>query len=137
VHHLMLVLACLALTTPAAHAGPGSDLAEVADDLRARAQSRADAAARRPGASVRPLDFEDPMLADLESFAMAAMRLSRTIEENEGPGDLSCIFRGMSEDAEARLTAIDDARTGAERSRAFQDIADLMRDAAQIAPDID
>lgn len=134
---LMIALTCLALTAPAAFAGPGADLAATAVDLRTRAQSRAQIAAQHPAATVEPLDFDDPFLADMEAFAVAAIRLSRTIDETDGPADLGCIFRGMSEDAEARLAAIDEASTGAERSRAYINIANLMRDAVQIAPDAD
>jgi hypothetical protein len=137
VRQMMIALAGLAVTAPAAYAGPGADLAATADELRARAQSRAEIAALHPAAPVAPLDYEDPLLADLETFAAAAMRLSRTIEETDGPGDLSCIFRGMSEDAEARLAAIDDSTTGSTRSRVYIEIAELMRDAAEIAPDAD
>lgn len=135
--YLLIALACLALTTPAALAGPGSDLAATADDLRDRAQVRAQIAARHPAATMQPLEFDDQFLSDMEAFSLAAMRLSRIIDETDGPADLGCIFRGMSEDAEARLAAIDNATTGSQRSRAYIDIVDLMRDAVQIAPDAD
>jgi hypothetical protein len=137
VRQIMIALACLALTAPAAFAGPGSDLADTADDLRARAQARAEAAARHPAALATPLDFEDPFLADMEAFAADAMRVSHAIEDADGPSDLRCIFRGMSHDTEARLSAIDEATTGSDRSRAYSEIANLMRDAVEIAPEAD
>lgn len=63
--------------------------------------------------------------------------LSRQIDAAGGPIDLRCIFRGMSEDAARQLEALNAADTAAEQAHIYAGLADLMRDANEIAPAID
>ncbi|WP_300541903.1 hypothetical protein [Maricaulis sp.] len=121
----------------AASAGPGSDFAEFAQRLGAQATARSQAAAQRPAAPAQPLDIEDPFAFELEQFAVEALLMSRRIDEAGGPVDLRCIFRGMSEDAGSRMDALNSAETAAEQAHVYAGLADLMRDAAEIAPAVD
>ena len=125
------------LMASTAMAGPGEDLATFASDLRNEAATRAQLAASRPAAPAQPLDIEDPFYFELEQFSVDALRLSRAVDAAGGPTDLRCIFRGMSSDAAARLEALNQSDTSAEQARVYRAIADLMRDASEIAPAID
>ena len=118
-------------------AGPGADFAECANDLRGEAQIRASDAASRPAAPADRIDIEDPFYFELEQFSVDAMRLSRALGDTGGPEDLQCIFRGMSRDMEARLGALNEADSAGEQARIYRAIADLMRDASEIAPAAD
>lgn len=133
---VLAVLSAAFLAAPAL-AGPGTDLAGFADDLQAEARARAADAASRPAAPASPLDIEDPFYFELEQFSADAMRLARAIEDNDGPLDLRCIFRGISADASDRLEALNTAETAADQARIYRAIADLMRDAVEIAPVVD
>jgi len=133
---LMAALAAAGLTATA-QAGPGADLAEFAERLGAQAEARSQAAAQRPAAPARPLDIEDPFAFELEQFSVEALMLSRRIDAAGGPVDLRCIFRGMSADAGARMEALNDAETAAQQAHIYAGLADLMRDASEIAPAVD
>ncbi|MAK65187.1 MAG: hypothetical protein CMF75_10695 [Maricaulis sp.] len=120
-----------------AEAGPGSDFAEFAQRLGTEASARSQSAAQRPAAPATPLDIEDPYTFELDQFAAESLMLSREIDAAGGPVDLRCIFRGMSRDTQARIDAINAAETAAEQAHIYAGLADLMRDAAEIAPAID
>ena len=130
----LILLTSLAST---AQAGPGSDFAEFAQRLGAEATVRSRDAAQRPAAPATPLDIEDPYSFELDQFAAEALMLSRQIDAAGGPVDLRCIFRGMSQDTESRIEAINSAETAAEQAHIYAGLADLMRDAAEIAPAVD
>ncbi|WP_300527803.1 hypothetical protein [Maricaulis sp.] len=132
-----VVLVAVLLSSGPALAGPGADFADFASELRGEAQMRAGDAASRPAAPADPIDIEDPFYFELEQFSVDAMRLSRALTETGGPEDLQCIFRGMSRDAEARLGALNEADSAGEQARIYRAIADLMRDASEIAPAAD
>lgn len=135
----ILMTACLTLglVSAPAPAGPGEDFAEFATSLRSQAESRARRAAANPAAPPTRLDIEDPFFFELEQFSVDALRLSRAIDQAGGPVDLRCIFRGMSSDAAARLDALNGADSRGDQARVYRAIADLMRDAAEIAPAVD
>ena len=134
-----ILLAALLATGLAAtaQAGPGSDFAAFAQRLRTEATARSQAAAQRPAAPAHPLDIEDPFSFELEQFSVEALMLSREIDAAGGPIDLRCIFRGMSADAASRLEALNAAETAAEQAHIYAGLADLMRDATEIAPAVD
>ena len=134
-----ILLAALAATVLGAHAhaGPGQDFADFAARLGSEAAARSQAAAQRPAAPAHPLDIEDPFSFELEQFSVEALMLSRQVDAAGGPVDLRCIFRGMSRDTQARIDAINAAETAAEQAHIYAGLADLMRDAAEIAPAID
>lgn len=130
------LLALLMINAPAL-AGPGAEFADWAQDLHLEATLRANDAAARPAAPADPLDIEDPFFFELEQFAVDALRLSRLLRDNNGPGDLQCIFRGISNDASARIDALNDAESAGAQARIYRQLAALMNDAAAIAPAID
>ena len=133
---LVGLIAAFSLSVPAA-AEPGQEFAEWASELRVEAVSRANIAASAPAAPALPLDVEDPFYFEMEAFVTDALRLSRLVADNDGPQDLQCIFRGMSNDAAARLEALNAAERRSDQARTYRAIANLMRDAMQIAPAVD
>jgi hypothetical protein len=84
-----------------------------------------------------PFEIGDPLLTELDEFALAALTLSRAIEAEGGPEDLKCIFLGMSRDAPARIAEVEAAETRADQSRAYAEIARLTRQAERIAAEPD
>lgn len=126
-------LAALCLSAPAL-AGPGSDLAEMAGQLRAESEYRAEAFAAMPGASLPAISADDPFLIDVTDFAAQSARLAYTIEHSGGPQDLRCIFRGMSGDAEARISDLEADQSGADLARIYRAYARLFAQAEEIAP---
>lgn len=128
-----LVLAA-ATATAQADAGRVQDLAA---RIAAEAASRAEAYQTSPAAPAEAPAPGDPLLADLTDFALAARALSVEIEENGGPPDLRCIFRGMSSDVDARIAELDAAQTRADMSRAYAAIARLAGQAERLAAEPD
>lgn len=126
-------LAALCLSAPAL-AGPGSDLAEMAAQLRTEAEARADTFTAMPGANLPPISADDPFLVDVADFAAGAARLAHTVETAGGPQDLRCIFRGMSSDAEARISDLEAGQSGADLARIYRAYARLFAQAEEIAP---
>ena len=68
---------------------------------------------------------------------MDAMRLSVAVAQANGPEDLQCIFRGISNDASERLEALNMAESAGEQARIYRTIADLLRDAQEIVPSLE
>ncbi|WP_412545383.1 hypothetical protein [Maricaulis sp. MIT060901] len=137
VRRLVLSIASVIGLSASALAGPGTDFSEFAADLREQADERAVLAASTPAAPAQPLDIEDPFYFELEQFSVDAMRLSRAIAQADGPQDLQCIFRGMSEDAADRLEALNEADSSGDQARIYRNLSALLRDAEEIAPAVD
>jgi hypothetical protein len=135
--HFLFALISWIFCASTAFAGPGSELAETADQLRVDAENRAHAAAQRPAAPADAYALDDPFLIALEQFSADAMRLSRAIDAAGGPIDLRCIFRGMSGDAASRLEDLINAESAADQARIYRTLENLMRDAVDIAPAAD
>ena len=136
---IRLVISLIAIVTlgSAACAQDAGAVRGLAEALRDEASVRADALKAAPAAPAPPLAPGDAFVADVERFALEAMRLSRAIEAAGGAADLKCIFRGMSRDASARLETLGAAETRAALSRAYLAYAALFEDAAIIAADPD
>ena len=134
---ILMSLFVLSIASGPAHAGPGSDLAQLAESIRLQADERASTAASHPAAPADPLDMDDAFLTQLEQFSLQAIQLSRHLQTHDGAMDLQCIFRGMSEDSALSLERLDQASTSGEQARIYRSIADLMRDATEIGPDAD
>ena len=81
------------------------------------------------GQSDIPADYE----IEIERFAMAATRLGHWIDGNKGPSDLGCIFRGMAEEGEVQLDALNDAGNAADKRRSLVRLATMFSDAEAIA----
>lgn len=78
-----------------------------------------------PGAGTR---------AGLMRFAGQADGLAHAIDTGEGPKDLACIFRGMSEEVGVQLDELDRAEaSAAERLRAMERLLKAADDAVSVA----
>jgi hypothetical protein len=129
-----LLMLAAALSAPAR----GQDAAEIerlAGAIAQEAAVRAHALARAPAAPAFAPPPGDPLLADLNDFALHALSLSREIEARGGPQDLRCIFRGMGRDVAVRIEALETAPDRAAQSRAYREIEYLARQAEDIAAD--
>ncbi len=133
---LVCVLVLVVASIAPAFADAGR-VVELAGGIAVEAEARADALQRNPAAPAVPLALDDPLLTELDEFALAALTLSRAIEAADGPEDLKCIFRGMSEDAGARVADLEAAETRADQSRAYAEIARLTRQAEHLAAEPD
>lgn len=70
----------------------------------------------------------------LDRFAADSMRLSQALREIEAPADLPCIFKGISEDAQAKADALEAAPAGEEAALIASELRALFDDAAYLAP---
>ena len=132
---MFAAFAALVLGPPASAQSGADALSDIASDLRTAALERADALSAGPTAPATPPASTDPFLIASDEFTRAAVQLSRSIDAAGGPGDLACIFRGMSTDAGARVEALMNAKTRAEQARVYLEMAALFEDAEQIAGD--
>lgn len=131
---IAIVLAFMVASTASADT---DRLERLADKIASEAVVRAHALARAPAAPAFAPPSGDPLLSDMQDFALAAITLSNAIEANEGPQDLRCIFRGMGRDIETRITALMESETRADQSRAYREIERLARQAERIAANPD
>ena len=74
-------------------------------------------------------DFEDKMIR----FASTASQLAIWTDETQASPDLGCIYRGMAEEAEVQLLALEAAGSFAEMETALKRIASMTDDAQAIA----
>jgi hypothetical protein len=130
---LIIVLVGVLGVSPAF--GDADRVVQLASSIAVEAERRAEALRHNPAAPAFPFQPGDPLLIELDEFALAAATLSRAIEAQGGPEDLKCIFRGMSRDAPARIAEVEAAQTRADQSRAYAEIARLTRQAERIAAD--
>ena len=132
---LAALLFALSLAAPAA-AGPDRVI-RLAAPIAEEAERRAGALRHNPAAPGVAFTQDDPLLTELDEFALAALTLSRAIDADGGPDDLKCIFRGMGRDVPARIAEVAAGQTRADQSRAYAKIARLARQAERIAADPD
>jgi hypothetical protein len=135
ISRLIAILLIAAALSPAAHADSAQDIEHLAAAIAQEAAVRAHALARAPAAPAFAPPAGDPLLADLNDFALRSLALSREIEARGGPQDLRCIFRGMGHDVAARIEALVAAPDRAAQSRAYREIEYLARQARDIAAD--
>ena len=76
----------------------------------------------------------DQFIADLHTFSDDAMALSDSLRADGVTQDLPCIFRGISQDTQVRITEFQSATTDTQRHMAFEDLHALLSDAILIAP---
>lgn len=133
------LLAALILTlVSAASAAAAEDAARLqalSTELQDIALQRAEALAGAPDAISAPIESGDPFAVNVQDFAARSLQLSRHIEAVGGPQDLKCIFRGISEDALARLGDLAEPARNGERVRTYRNLAALFEDAAFMAGD--
>jgi len=123
----------LALITTVPALADADRVVRLAGSIAMEAERRAEALRHNPAAPAIAFEIGDPLLTELDEFALAALTLSRAIEADGGPEDLKCIFLGMSRDAPARIAEVEAAETRADQSRAYAEIARLTRQAERIA----
>lgn len=78
-------------------------------------------------------DFERAYLDELAQFSVIAGRLAVWVDTSGGAKDFGCIYRGMAEEAELQLEALETANTQADARTALTRIATLLDDAQSIA----
>ena len=76
-----------------------------------------------------PFDYE----TDIARFATTASRLGTWIDGNKGPSDLGCIFRGMAQEGEVQIDALDHADTLADRRASLVRLATMFADAETVS----
>jgi hypothetical protein len=74
-----------------------------------------------------------PFNARLKDFAAHSMELSQALRAAGAASDLPCIFKGISEDAQARADEII-GKVGPDRSFAVDALQALLQDAVDLAP---
>lgn len=74
-------------------------------------------------------DFEDRLIR----FASTASYLGAWTDETQDAPDLGCIFRGMAEESELQLIALEQAQSVQEMKAALRRIATMADDAQSIA----
>lgn len=99
---LAVVIAVLSYCAQSAAASP--ELAEAWGEKAAELYQTA--LALREGAE-QTAGFE----AEIARFSVTASRLAGWIDDENGPADLGCIFRGMAAEAESQLEALDAGKT--------------------------
>lgn len=132
-----LIIVMVVLTGIAPAFGDADRVVRLAAGIASEAERRAEALRHNPAAPAVPFEAGDPLLTELDEFALAALTLSRAIEAEGGPEDLKCIFLGISRDAPARIAEVEAADTRADQSRAYAEIARLTRQAERIAAEPD
>ena len=69
----------------------------------------------------------------LANFSVVAGRLAVWVDTSGGAKDFGCIYRGMAEEAELQLEALELAETPADAKAALKRIATMLDDAQAIA----
>jgi hypothetical protein len=118
------MFACLAAA--AALATAPMTLPELASRVQAEAVSLSREAPKAPASA--------GFLDKLNHFADDAMTLSSSLRAAGAPGDLPCIFKGISEDARAQAETLRLASTKTDRQMALDELLVLLDDAAALAP---
>lgn len=81
----------------------------------------------------KPTDLSATYVDELTRFAITAGRLAVWVDETGGAEDFGCIYRGMAEEAELQLYALEAASTDAAAATALTRIAGMLDDAQMIA----
>jgi hypothetical protein len=118
------MFACLAAV--AALAIAPMTLPELASRVQAEAVSLSREAPKAPASA--------GFLTKLNHFADDAMALSISLRAAGAPGDLPCIFKGISEDARAQAETLRAAAAKTDRQMAIDELLVLLDDAAALAP---
>ena len=124
-----MTLSTLALAAPA-YASP-----ETAEDWGAQASDLYGTTTTLLQALNSPQnsDLEDEYVDGLARFAIIAGRLAVWVDTSGGAKDFGCIYRGMAEEAELQLDALETASTKADAKAALTRIATMLDDAQTIA----
>ncbi len=85
---------------------PASASPELASDWGKKAAELYDQTVAIREGERAPARYND----ELARFSVTASRLARWIDAEGGPADLGCIFRGMADESEAQLGALESGR---------------------------
>lgn len=97
----------------------------LAKQLQNLSQANAEHATRNP--NVMKMLGQD-IKQDFDRFAKLAVSTAKEIDNNNGPQDLACIFRGMSADAIDKLLALQGAASLKEQETLWREAAELFGD---------
>lgn len=116
-------------------ASPAQASPETAEDwgIKASALYRATADLLSAVKDNRKIDLPSDYTADLARFSVIAGRLAVWVDTSGGAKDFGCIYRGMAEEAEVQLDALEMAVTQAQATAALTRLASLLDDAQSIA----
>jgi len=78
-------------------------------------------------------DLEADYLDGLAQFSVIAGRLAVWVDTSGGAKDFGCIYRGIAEEAELQLDALETAKSPADAEAALTRIATMLDDAQSIA----
>lgn len=78
-------------------------------------------------------DLADDYIIGVERFAVTATRLGTWNDNSHGPADFGCIFRGMAEEAELQLDALETATSATDREAALKRLIGMFDDAQAIS----
>lgn len=81
--------------------------------------------------------FAEPIINDgignkFKQFSELATQVALQIDQSNEEQDLACIFRGVAEDATAKITALQEAKSLGQQARLWRDSAALFADVAMI-----
>ena len=128
---------CLAgcLSSMLAFASSANATPEAAEDWGARAGSLYTITAQLLSSAdtAHNTDLEAEYIEGLTQFSTIAGRLTVWVDTTGGASDFGCIYRGMAEEAETQLIALETAHTTADAKAALTRIATLLDDAQSIA----
>jgi hypothetical protein len=111
-----------------------SAFTEQANVLEAQAEAAGKVASTRPFAPPEGFALSGEFARRIAAFSERATNLSAHIDAMGGPKDLRCIYRGMSNDAKARLAALQHAKNAGEQAGILKDLSALFFDAREVTP---
>ncbi len=79
------------------------------------------------------ISLKSQYITDLERFALTASKLGSWNDARTGARDLGCIFRGMAEEAELQLDALENPTSDAGQAAALRRLITMFDDAQTIA----
>ncbi len=102
-----------------------AELLSLGDILREQSQKHLNITKNAPfaGATISPA-----LHKQFQNFADLAKQEASNIDAANGPHDLACIFRGMSEDALRKLAALKAAKTNGPQAKIWADALYLFTD---------
>ncbi|MCR9269195.1 MAG: hypothetical protein NXH72_04315 [Hyphomonadaceae bacterium] len=78
-------------------------------------------------------EISDSFALDVYRFGRTSADLAKWIDAANGPNDLGCIFRGMANESEDQLIALDSKHDALQRRESLRRLAAMFADAEMIA----
>ncbi len=133
-----IVTALLIFTSPVFANDLASDFAQFqtqAQTLEEAAKTAFTTASTHPFAPPEAFDLAGGFARGVIDFSDLASSLVAQLVAKNGPKDLTCIYRGMAEDAKLRLAALQRAKNAGEQAGMLKDMMALFADAIAVTPD--